>query len=77
MRLYLLRYDRHRGELVSLAEFGGQDFALANQALLAAEQANPELEIVLLQAESEEQLRTTHGRYFGDFREVGELAASR
>lgn len=77
MRLYLLRYDRRRGELLSIAEFGGQDFDLANRALLAAEKANPELEVVLLQAESEDQLRATHGRYFGDFKELGEFAASR
>lgn len=74
MKLYLLRYDRQRGELLSIAEFGGQDFEGANQALLAAEKANPELEVVLLQAVSEKQLRATHSRYFGEFRE---LAASR
>ena len=77
MRLYLLRYDRHRGELLSIDEFGGQDFEAANQALLAAERADPDLEVVLLQAESKGQLRTTHGRYFGDFKGMGEFAASR
>lgn len=74
MKLFLLRYDRRHGELLSIAEFGGSDFPAANKELLRAETANPELEVVLLQAESEEQLRKTHGRYFGEFRELADIA---
>jgi hypothetical protein len=74
MKLFLLRYDRRRGELLSIAEFGGRDFASANSEMLKAETAEPDLEVVLLQAESEEQLKATHGRYFGEFRELGDLA---
>ena len=74
MKLFILKYDRQHGQLVSIAEFGGSDFATANRELLKAETADPDLEIVLLQAESREQLKATHGRYFGEFRELSELA---
>lgn len=74
MKLFLLRYNRRLGKLLSIAELGGRDFVTANRELLKAETADPDLEVVLLQAESEEQLRATHGRYFGGLRSLGELA---
>ncbi|HEV2032646.1 MAG TPA: hypothetical protein VGU71_00335 [Candidatus Dormibacteraeota bacterium] len=74
MKLFLLRYDRRRGELLSIAELGGNDFAAANLELLKAETADPDLEVVLLQAESEEQLKQTHGRYFREYRDLADLA---
>jgi hypothetical protein len=73
VKLFLIRYDRQKGQLLSIAQFGGSDFAAANKELLRAETADPGLEVVLLQAESEDQLRATHGRYFGESRELTKL----
>jgi hypothetical protein len=44
-----------------MVRFGGRDFASANREMLKAETADPGLEVVLLQADSEEQVKATHG----------------
>ena len=64
MKLFLITYDRKRGQLLGIDEFGPGEYVRANEALLAKERAYPDLEVVLLQGASEDQLRLTHRRYF-------------
>ena len=66
MNLYLLTYDRKLGRLLSIDKFAPGEYEHANRAMLAKERAHPDLEVVLLEAASEDQLRLTHRRYFED-----------
>jgi hypothetical protein len=75
--IFLLEYDRPRGELLSIRPYSDGDHLLAQNARLERElelhRDGLQREIVLLQAENEEALRKTHGRYFED---ITELAAA-
>jgi len=68
--IFLIDYDRSRGELVSIKSFGDSDLALAREERLAKElelhRSGVRRDIVLLEARSEDPLRKTHGRYFSD-----------
>lgn len=65
MAHFLLIYDRAAGRLVRNQEYADAAAAFAGRVLAETEFANhPEIEIVALTAESEDELRTTHGRYF-------------
>ena len=66
MRLYLLTYDRRRRQLLSSLEFEPGQYEQANQVMLQAELEHPDLEVVLLEAASIEDLKRTHRRYFED-----------
>lgn len=58
-------YERPKGKLLSIVEFSDADEAL--DARFAAERihrGNPDVEVVVLSAKSEEVLRRTHARYF-------------
>jgi hypothetical protein len=62
---FLLVYDRNAGRLIRTERFDADSEAL--QARFDAERefrGRPEVEIVALTAESEEDLLRTHGRYF-------------
>jgi hypothetical protein len=75
MSYYLVVYDRSTGA-VELEEFTEQqrDLALHRRFEYEREQRNrPEIEVVVLGAESPEVLRRTHARYF---KTVQELAKS-
>jgi cupin superfamily acireductone dioxygenase involved in methionine salvage len=68
---FLMVYDRPRGELVSITPF--EDSQEALRARFAEEhnhRQDPDLEIVVLAGESEDHLRTTHGRYFGQVHDL-------
>jgi hypothetical protein len=68
---FLMVYDRPRGELVSITPF--EDSQEALRARFAEERdhlQDPDLEIVVLAGESEEQLRMTHGRYFDQVHDI-------
>jgi cupin superfamily acireductone dioxygenase involved in methionine salvage len=68
---FLMVYDRPRGELVSITPF--EDSKEALRARFAEERNHrhdPDLEIVVLAGESEDHLRTTHGRYFGQMHDL-------
>ena len=72
MNRYLLVYDRPAGRIIASAEYRSSAEAL--RARFDAERTyrhNPDVEVVVLGAESWEALRTTHGRYFFS---LGELA---
>ena len=65
MAHFLLVYDRNAGRLIRTERFDADSEAL--QARFDAERefrGRPEVEIVALTAESEEDLLRTHGRYF-------------
>ena len=66
MKLFLITYDRKRGLLLGIDKFDQGEYERANRALLAQERAHPDLEVVLLEAATEDQLRLTHRRYFED-----------
>ena len=63
---FLLIYDRKRDELLSHESFGDDEVA-ATTAYRAAEieyQDRPEMDIVLVGAESLETIKVTHSTYF-------------
>jgi hypothetical protein len=64
MKLFVLTYDRRRARLVRMDEFDPGDYSAANQLLFETESADPNLEVVLLEAPSIEELRRTHRRFF-------------
>ncbi len=67
MSLFLIVYDREAGRLVDLQQFNLSQGDVAVRARLDLElRASPSTEVVILEAESESQLRATHARYFGD-----------
>jgi hypothetical protein len=74
MNLYLLIFDRTKGS-VEIREFSDPEEAVVN--LLEAERRRayaPELEVVLLNAVDEDDLRRTHSRYFESIEELLEPA---
>lgn len=68
MSLFLLVYDRSTQSLVGdVQEFADADRELALSCRFEAEEReaqNPDLEVVLLAAQSREALQRTHARYF-------------
>jgi hypothetical protein len=64
---YLLVFNRRRGELVrEIEEFADQRVAMVERLRLEIENKhNPDLEIVVLGAESRAAMENTHSRYFG------------
>lgn len=75
--IFLLEYDRSRGELSSIRCYSDADRRVAENARLERElelhHNGLHREIVLLQAESEDVLRETHRRYFEDIRELASV----
>ena len=67
MTYYLLVFNRPRGQLVSeIVEFADHREAMAERLRLELENRdNPDLEIVVLGAESLTAIKNTHSRYFG------------
>lgn len=74
---FLVEYDREAGMLVTLSSFPENGLAQANRARQSAEirllREGRQLEVVLLEAESEDSLKKTHNRYF---RSLSQLARS-
>jgi hypothetical protein len=77
--IFLLEYDRPRGELLSIRGYSDGDRLLAQNARLERElqlhRDGLQREVVLLEAESEDALRETHRRYFEDITELAAAAA--
>lgn len=75
--IFLIEYDRARGELLTLEKFAESEWGRAENARLEMEldlnERGLNHEVVLLEAESEEALRRTHRRYFEN---LAELASS-
>jgi hypothetical protein len=70
MKLFLMLYDRQRGQLRSLREYPDTQREHAEDERLTLELDHPDLEVVLLEAASEADLQKTHSRYFWDVREL-------
>jgi hypothetical protein len=66
--LFLIEYDRAKGKLISFTPFEDGRAADASQARLHREvelaRSGNSLEVVVLEAASEEDLQRTHRRYF-------------
>lgn len=76
MQHYLVVFDRSGADEVRLRKF--ETSAEALLARLEAEQVhrdNPEIEIVVLSAESRESLRLTHARYFDSLADLARRGA--
>jgi hypothetical protein len=75
MKHFLVVYDRREGRLMRLTDYRSADSALS--ARFAAERKfrdQPDVEVVVLGAESREALNRTHSRYFKDVRELAQEA---
>jgi hypothetical protein len=72
--LFLIEYNRSRGEIVTFKGFGGDELQSAERARLEMEldlnSRGIEREVVLLEAENEAALRRTHRRYFEDLEQL-------
>jgi len=78
--IFLIEYDRDRGEIVSMTSFTESERRKAEEARLALELRlnfdEVTNEVVLLEAASEQALRQTHRRYFEDLRELTSPSAA-
>ena len=75
MHYFLIVYDTAAGEILELKRFGALQRALALSKRFARELAERDrrnIEVVLLSAESEDELRRTHSRYFESSAELAE-----
>lgn len=72
MRYFLLVYDRALGQILAKRSYslGERDRALADRSELLGQQTDTNVEVVLLGADSFEDLSKTHGRYFQTPREA-------
>lgn len=72
--IFLMEYDRTRGEIVMLKRFSESERRAAEDARLEMEiglnRDDVDREVVILEAESEEALRRTHRRYFENLSEL-------
>ncbi|MBT2746588.1 MULTISPECIES: hypothetical protein [unclassified Lysobacter] len=72
--IFLIHYNRKLGALVSVATYQDSERLAASQAKMSLEVSllgsNGASEVVLLEAETEEDLRKTHGRYFKTLEEL-------
>ncbi|HXS02681.1 MAG TPA: hypothetical protein VN724_19070 [Pyrinomonadaceae bacterium] len=72
--LFLIEYNRSRGEIVTFKGFGEDELQSAERARLEMEldlnSRGVEREVVLLEAENEAALRRTHRRYFEDLAQL-------
>lgn len=65
--IFLIEYQRSAGRIVQFQKFRDEERAVAERARVdreLARRADADYEVVLLEAESEQALRKTHGRYF-------------
>lgn len=65
MRQFVLVFDRRRGELLQEEEFADSQEALRSRFDLEGRyRDSPDIEVVVLGAQSRDALRRTHGRYY-------------
>jgi len=78
--IFLIEYDRNRGQIVKIATFNDSDREKAEQSRLDLELNNNvsgiDNEVVLLEASDEKAVRRTHRRYFEDLRELTSAPSS-
>jgi hypothetical protein len=72
--LFLIEYDRSRGDIVTFKSFADSEREAAENSRLELElelsRQGQEREVVLLEAANEDALRLTHRRYFEDLSEL-------
>jgi len=72
--IFLIQYDRARGEIITLKTFPDSGKSVAEDTRLEMEiglnRDEVDREVVILEAESEEALRRTHRRYFENLTEL-------
>jgi hypothetical protein len=72
--IFLIEYDRSEGRIVTFRKFDERQRREAEDLRLEIEVndngKHADREVVLLEAENEEALRLTHGRYFEDLRQL-------
>jgi hypothetical protein len=72
--IFLIEYDRSRGEIVTFKTFADSEGSVAEDSRLELEislnRNKVDHEVVLLEAESEDALRRTHRRYFENLTEL-------
>ncbi|HEV7902716.1 MAG TPA: hypothetical protein VGO96_02655 [Pyrinomonadaceae bacterium] len=72
--IFLIDYDRTRGEIINLKKFDDLERQNAEDARLELEldlnRLGTEREVVILEAATEEALRRTHRRYFENLSEL-------
>jgi len=72
--IFLIEYDRQRGQIVTFRSFADSEREVSENARLEMElglnRRGIEHEVVLLEANSEQALRRTHRRYFEDLSEL-------
>jgi hypothetical protein len=77
--IFLIEYDRARGEIVTLKTFSDSERRTAEDARLEMEiglnRDEVDREVVILEAESEEALRRTHRRYFENLTELASTSS--
>jgi hypothetical protein len=77
--LFLIEYDRAKGQLAAFRVFTDTERNRADEARLELELAlnrsGVDREVVLLEAASEEALRRTHRRYFERLAELAEASS--
>ncbi len=78
--LFLIEYDRARGDVTHMTSFEDTDREVAENARLGLELRlhgqGIKREVVLLEAATEEALRLTHRRYFEDLAALARSSAS-
>ena len=76
--LFLIEYDRAKGEVISMKRFDASEKSTADAARLELElQLNRRgvaREVVLLEADTEGDLRQTHRRYFESFEDLAKAS---
>lgn len=77
--IFLIHYDRRAGAIRAMTSFTDDDRVEAEAARLVIELAHgsggSESEVVLLESQSEDELRRTHGRYFATASDLVKTAA--
>ena len=72
--IFLIEYDRSRGEIVTFKTFWDSERHVAEDLRLELEiklnRDDVDHEVVLLEADSEDALRRTHRRYFENLTEL-------
>ena len=72
--IFLIEYNRRRGQIVNFEMFDDTDRQKAEEARFEMEiklnRVGIEHEVILLEAETEEALRRTHRRYFEDLTQL-------
>jgi len=77
MKHFLLAYDQKRGTLVSKVAFDdGREAIRSRMQLERTYRGSPHIEIVVLSAQSEYDLKVSHGRFFHDLEEMVTTAAA-